>query len=119
ATVRPRSGATRSHLRGPGCGRVDAARGGRACKGPDRRAAGPPDLARRSAGRLRSGTSRSPRRQERDRPGTTMMSAGPSPRKRAAIADPKSREFLRKADPILAGLIDARPDFRPRAWMDA
>jgi DNA-3-methyladenine glycosylase II len=29
-------------------------------------------------------------------------------------ADP---EFLRKADPILARLIDARPDFHPRAWM--
>jgi len=40
------------------------------------------------------------------------------PRKRAAIADPEAREFLRKADPVLARLIDARPDFRPRAWMD-
>ena len=38
-------------------------------------------------------------------------------RKAATIADPKAREFLRKADPILARLIDARPDFRPRAWM--
>src|SRR3954465_6321933 len=36
----------------------------------------------------------------------------------AALADPKGREFLRKADPVLAGLIDARADFRPRAWMD-
>jgi DNA-3-methyladenine glycosylase II len=36
----------------------------------------------------------------------------------AALADPKGREFLRNADPVLAGLIDARPDFRPRAWMD-
>src|SRR5678815_4643326 len=36
----------------------------------------------------------------------------------AAIADPESREFLRKADPVLARLIDARPDFRPRAWAD-
>src|SRR3984893_480816 len=41
-----------------------------------------------------------------------------TPRKRAAIADPDAREFLRKADPVLARLIDARPDFRPRAWMD-
>jgi DNA-3-methyladenine glycosylase II len=41
-----------------------------------------------------------------------------TPRKRAAIADPDGREFLRKADPVLARLIDARPDFRPRAWMD-
>jgi DNA-3-methyladenine glycosylase II len=28
------------------------------------------------------------------------------------------REFLRNADPVLARLIDARPDFRPRAWLD-
>jgi DNA-3-methyladenine glycosylase II len=39
-------------------------------------------------------------------------------RKRAPIADRKAREFLRNADPVLASLIDARPDFRPRAWMD-
>ena len=38
-------------------------------------------------------------------------------RKAATIADPMAREFLRKADPVLARLIDARPDFRPRAWM--
>ena len=36
----------------------------------------------------------------------------------AAIADPAAREFLRNADPVLARLIDARPDFRPRAWLD-
>ena len=36
----------------------------------------------------------------------------------APVADPTAREFLRKADPVLARLIDARPDFRPRAWMD-
>ena len=36
----------------------------------------------------------------------------------AALADPEAREFLRNADPVLAKLIDARPDFRPRAWMD-
>src|SRR6266508_6774960 len=46
------------------------------------------------------------------------MSADVPPRKRAAIADPEAREFLRKVDPVLARLIDARPDFRPRAWMD-
>src|SRR6476659_9639808 len=40
------------------------------------------------------------------------------PRKRAALADPEAREFLREADPVLARLIDARPDFRPRAWLD-
>ena len=39
-------------------------------------------------------------------------------RKRAAIADPEAREFLRNADPVLARLVDARPDFRPRAWLD-
>ncbi len=39
-------------------------------------------------------------------------------RKPAAAADPKAREFLRNADPVLAQVIDARPDFRPRAWMD-
>jgi DNA-3-methyladenine glycosylase II len=38
--------------------------------------------------------------------------------KRAALADPKAREFLRKADPVLGRLIEARPDFRPRAWLD-
>ena len=41
-----------------------------------------------------------------------------TPRKRAPKADPKGREFLRKADPVLARLIDTRPEFRPRAWMD-
>ena len=39
-------------------------------------------------------------------------------RKRARVADRKAREFLRNADPVLARLIVARPDFRPRAWMD-
>ena len=32
------------------------------------------------------------------------------------LADPDAREFLRGADPVLARIIDARPDFRPRAW---
>src|ERR1700737_2875416 len=36
----------------------------------------------------------------------------------AAEADPEAREFLRNADPVMARLIEARPDFRPRAWMD-
>jgi DNA-3-methyladenine glycosylase II len=36
----------------------------------------------------------------------------------AAVADPEAREFLRKADPVLARLIDAHPDFHPRAWLD-
>jgi DNA-3-methyladenine glycosylase II len=38
--------------------------------------------------------------------------------KAAPMANPKARDFLRKADPILKRVIDARPDFRPRAWMD-
>ena len=36
----------------------------------------------------------------------------------AALADPKGRAFLRKADPVMGRLIDARPDFRPRAWTE-
>jgi DNA-3-methyladenine glycosylase II len=46
------------------------------------------------------------------------MSVESRPRKRAPLADPEAQEFLRKADPVLARLIDARPDFRPRAWTD-
>jgi DNA-3-methyladenine glycosylase II len=37
---------------------------------------------------------------------------------RAPLADREAVQFLRGADPVLAKLIDARPDFRPRAWMD-
>jgi len=37
---------------------------------------------------------------------------------KAPAADPEAREFLRKSDPVMARLIVARPDFRPRAWMD-
>jgi DNA-3-methyladenine glycosylase II len=45
---------------------------------------------------------------------------GPAPpRKRSGLANPEAREFLRNADPVLARMIDARPDFRPRAWLDA
>src|ERR1700721_738463 len=36
----------------------------------------------------------------------------------STVADPPAREFLRQADPILRKLIDARPDFHPRAWLD-
>src|SRR4030081_3646009 len=36
----------------------------------------------------------------------------------SAVADPTSRQFLRRADPVLRELIDARPDFHPRAWLD-
>jgi DNA-3-methyladenine glycosylase II len=39
-------------------------------------------------------------------------------RKPSAIAGRKAREVLRKADPTLKELIDARPGFRPRAWLD-
>jgi len=35
----------------------------------------------------------------------------------AALADPIAVAFLRKADPVMAQLIDARLNFRPRAWM--
>ena len=30
---------------------------------------------------------------------------------------PRARSYLRRADPVLARLIDDRPDFDPRAWM--
>lgn len=46
-----------------------------------------------------------------------MSVEAPSPQ-RAAIADPEAREFLHQADSVLAELIDARPHFRPRAWLD-
>jgi DNA-3-methyladenine glycosylase II len=36
----------------------------------------------------------------------------------ATVANPTAREFLRNADPVLARLVDAHPDFRPRAWID-
>ena len=36
----------------------------------------------------------------------------------AAVADSTAREYLRNADPVLARVIDAHPDFRPRAWID-
>jgi DNA-3-methyladenine glycosylase II len=35
-----------------------------------------------------------------------------------AVADPQAREFLMNADPVLAQVIDAHPDFHPRAWID-
>jgi DNA-3-methyladenine glycosylase II len=50
----------------------------------------------------------------------TPGSKGPDAqhRKATAFADPKARQFLREADPVLARLIEARPDFQPRAWLD-
>ena len=53
-----------------------------------------------------------------DEPKRNAEASGPRRAKRAPIADRKAREVLRKADPVLARLIDARPDFRPRAWLD-
>ena len=53
-----------------------------------------------------------------EEPKGRAQDSGPRHRKRAPIADRKAREVLRRADPVLARLIDARPDFRPRAWMD-
>jgi DNA-3-methyladenine glycosylase II len=35
-----------------------------------------------------------------------------------AVADSRARAFLREADPVLGRIIDAHPDFRPRAWLD-
>lgn len=46
------------------------------------------------------------------------VTAGRARKGGAAVADPTAREFLRRADPVLWGLIDARPDFHPRAWLD-
>jgi DNA-3-methyladenine glycosylase II len=38
--------------------------------------------------------------------------------KAASVADPTAREYLHRADPVLAKVIDAHLDFRPRAWLD-
>jgi len=38
-------------------------------------------------------------------------------RKVSPLPDPKARELLREVDPILARIIDAQPDFHPRAWL--
>src|SRR5258706_6437865 len=46
------------------------------------------------------------------------MTADKQRHTRAVVADPEARRYLRNADPVLARLIDARPDFRPRAWID-
>ena len=37
---------------------------------------------------------------------------------KATLADAQARDYLRAHDPVLAPIIDARPDFRPRAWLD-
>src|SRR5262249_61109902 len=41
-----------------------------------------------------------------------------APDRSAALADARARDYLRKADPVMAKLIDTRPDFRPRAWLE-
>jgi DNA-3-methyladenine glycosylase II len=51
-------------------------------------------------------------------PTTRSSRGGVAGRDQAAGADPEAREFLRTADPVLARLIDAHPDFHPRAWID-
>src|SRR5512140_2330985 len=53
-----------------------------------------------------------------DEPKRRTQGSGPRRRKRAPVADRRAREVLRRADPVLARLSDARPDFHPRAWMD-
>ena len=50
---------------------------------------------------------------------TARAGRGPAGGTRALRgADPTARAFLRRADPVLRELIDARPDFHPRAWLD-
>ena len=46
------------------------------------------------------------------------MSVASRPRQPAPLADPEARDFLHKADPVLARLIDEHPNFRPRAWTE-
>jgi DNA-3-methyladenine glycosylase II len=40
----------------------------------------------------------------------------PTKTTKPALADPDARAFLRQADPVIARIIDAHPDFRPRSW---
>src|SRR6202041_3170734 len=75
---------------------------------PARTPTGPPSSGSSRPARIRSPGSLSP---------SNSSAPGPA-RNRAPIASRKAREFLRNADPVLAKLIDARPGFRPRAWMD-
>ena len=86
-------------------------------------AGGNPSAGSRSPGELQRDWAREEtvgrrRRDRAHRAAAKSMSVEAPPRKRAAIADPEAREFLRKVDPVLARLIDERPDFRPRAWLD-
>ncbi|MGA2011754.1 MAG: DNA-3-methyladenine glycosylase 2 family protein [Solirubrobacteraceae bacterium] len=52
------------------------------------------------------------------RSAVAALSTGTRRTWRAAAADPEATSFLRAADPVLARLIDARPNFRPGAWKD-
>src|ERR1035438_689066 len=47
-------------------------------------------------------------------PAATDTGAGAA----AAPTDPGARNVLRDADPVLARVIDAHPDFHPRAWIN-
>jgi DNA-3-methyladenine glycosylase II len=58
-------------------------------------------------------------------PRTPRRQAGRAPEARSGKGDTsrnawlrEARSHLRAADPVLARLIDERPDFDPRAWMD-
>src|ERR1700728_3922654 len=51
-------------------------------------------------------------------PPTPHSTGGRNRKGGSAVADPDAREFLRRADPKLRELIDARPDFHPRAWLN-
>ena len=64
-----------------------------------------------------SASSRRSRRYARRRPPRTRTLPGQSAPEMAAVADPDAREFLRKADPVLARLIDAHPGL-PSAGVD-
>jgi DNA-3-methyladenine glycosylase II len=49
---------------------------------------------------------------------TADSRSGPARTGGSPVADATAREFLRQADPTLRELIDARPDFHPRRWLD-
>ena len=48
----------------------------------------------------------------------TVAQPGRARKEGSKVADPTAREFLRGADPVLRELIDANPDFHPRAWLN-
>jgi DNA-3-methyladenine glycosylase II len=50
--------------------------------------------------------------------GANPPAAGRVGKAGSVVADPTAREFLRRTDPVLRELIDAHPDFHPRAWLD-